>query len=172
MNNIIVKTTLLTTEEFKNQYESLEKYALRLLVLLIIASIILYGTNYIYKKYKNPLTMFINKLQTVQTTIALAVFSWYSVQALAYPLNHEVGKTKVQTEANLSEIKEHIKISEGKLTIESLPENYNYKNTDLNKNKTQDFEIYESSKEPNVKLIDSKNNKYEITQKQLEELEK
>ena len=75
MNNIIVKTTLLTAKEFQNQYESLEKYALRLLVLLIIASIILYGTNYIYKKYKNPLTMFINKLQTVQTTIALAVFS-------------------------------------------------------------------------------------------------
>lgn len=115
MNNIIVKTTLLTAEEFQNQYESLEKYALRLLVLLIIASIILYGTNYIYKKYKNPLTMFINKLQTVQTTIALAVFSSYSVQVLAYPLNHEVGKTK----ANLSEIKEHIKISEGKLTVQN-----------------------------------------------------
>ena len=100
------------------------------------------------------------------------IFSNYSVQTLSYPLYNEVGKTKVQTEANLSEIKEHIKISEGKLTIESLPENYTYKNTDLNKNKSQDFEINESNKESNVKLIDSKNNKYEITYKQLEELKK
>lgn len=172
MNNIIVKTTLLTAEEFEKQQNSLDNYVLRLLVLLVVASIILYGTNYMYKNYKNPLTFFINTIQKILTTIALAVFSWYSVQSLAYPLNHEVGKTKVQTEASLSEIKDYVKINGNKLTIEPLPENYTYKNTDLNKNKSQDFEINESNKESNVKLIDSKNNKYEITYKQLEELKK
>lgn len=172
MNNIIVKTTLLTAEEFEKQQNSLDNYVLRLLVLLVIAAIVLYGTNYLYKNCKNPLTFLINTMQKILTTSILAAFAWYSVQTLSYPLYNEVGKTKVQTEANLSEIKEHIKISEGKLTIESLSENYTYKNTDLNKNKSQDFEINESNKESNVKLIDSKNNKYEITYKQLEELKK
>lgn len=172
MNNIIVKTTLLTTEEFEKQQNSLDNYVLRLLVLLVIAAIVLYGTNYLYKNCKNPLTFLINTMQKILTTSILAAFAWYSVQTLSYPLYNEVGKTKVQTKANLSEIKEHIKISEGKLTIKSMPENYTYKNTDLNKNKSQDFEINESNKESNVKLIDSKNNKYEITYKQLEELKK
>lgn len=172
MNNIIVKTTLLTAEEFEKQQNSLDNYVLRLLVLLVIAAIVLYGTNYLYKNCKNPLTFLINTMQKILTTSILAAFAWYSVQTLSYPLYNEVGKTKVQTKANLSEIKEHIKISEGKLTIESMPENYTYKNTDLNKNKSQDFEINESNKESNVKLIDSKNNKYEITYKQLEELKK
>lgn len=172
MNNIIVKTTLLTAEEFEKQQNSLDNYVLRLLVLLVIAAIVLYGTNYLYKNCKNPLTFLINTMQKILTTSILAAFSWYSVQTLSYPLHNEVGKTKVQTKANLSEIKEHIKISEGKLTIKSMPENYTYKNTDLNKNKSQDFEINESNKESNVKLIDSKNNKYEITYKQLEELKK
>lgn len=172
MNNIIVKTTLLTAEEFEKQQNSLDNYVLRLLVLLVIAAIVLYGTDYLYKNCKNPLTFLINTMQKILTTSILAAFAWYSVQTLSYPLYNEVGKTKVQTKANLSEIKEHIKISEGKLTIESMLENYTYKNTDLNKNKSQDFEINESNKESNVKLIDSKNNKYEITYKQLEELKK
>ena len=172
MNNIIVKTTLLTAEEFEKQQNSLDNYVLRLLVLLVIAAIVLYGTDYLYKNCKNPLTFLINTMQKILTTSILAAFAWYSVQTLSYPLYNEVDKTKVQTKANLSEIKEHIKISEGKLTIESLAENYTYKNTDLNKNKSQDFEINESNKESNVKLIDSKNNKYEITYKQLEELKK
>lgn len=172
MNNIIVKTTLLTAEEFEKQQNSLDNYVLRLLVLLVIATIVLYGTDYLYKNCKNPLTFLINTMQKILTTSILAAFAWYSVQTLSYPLHNEVGKTKVQTKANLSEIKEHIKISKDKLIIEALPENYNYKNTNLNKNKSQDFEINDSNKESNVELIDSKNNKYEITHKQLEELKK
>lgn len=116
MNNIIVKTTLLTAEEFEKQQNSLDNYVLRLLVLLVIAAIVLYGTDYLYKNCKNPLTFLINTMQKILTTSILAAFAWYSVQTLSYPLYNEVDKTK----ANLSEIKEHIKISEGKLTIESL----------------------------------------------------
>lgn len=44
MNNIIVKTTLLTAEEFEKQQYSLDNYVLRLLVLLVIAAIVLYGS--------------------------------------------------------------------------------------------------------------------------------
>lgn len=170
MNNIIVKTTLLTAEEFERQNNAVSNYAIRLLILLIISSIILYGTDYIYKKAKNPLTFLINTMQKILTIITLAAFSWYSIQALNYPLHNETGKTKVQKEANLSEIKDHIKISENKLTIDPLPESYAYKKSNLDKDKSHTFKIYESAEEYNIKLIDSDNNKYEITPEQLDEL--
>lgn len=172
MNNIITKTTLLTTEEFEKQQNFLDNYVLRILVLLIIAAVILYGTDYLYKKAKNPLTLLINTMQKILTTLTLAAFAWYSVQALSYPLHNEVGKTKIQTEVNLSEIKDHIKINENKLTIEPLPENYKYKSRYLDNNKPHTFKIYESTQEYNVKLIDNNDNKYEITSEQLEELKK
>lgn len=172
MNNIIVKTTILTAEEFQKQNDALSFYAIRLLILLIISAIILYGTDYMYKKAKNPLTLLINKLQKTLTTCILAAFAWYSVIALSYPLHNEAGKTKVQREANLSEIKEHIKINENKLTIEPLPENYAYIKSHLDENTSHTFKIHESSEEYNIKLIDSNNNKYEITPDQLDELKK
>lgn len=172
MNNIIVKTTLLTAEEFQKRNDDLSNYAIRLLVLLIISSIILYGTNYMYEKAKNPLTLLINKLQKILTTCVLAAFAWYSVIALNYPLHNEVGKTKVNREVNLTEIKDHIKINENKLTIEPLPENYEYIKSNLDKDKPHIFKIYESAEEYNIKLIDSNNNKYEITPEQLDELKK
>lgn len=78
----------------------------------------------------------------------------------------------VQEPVPINEIKDHIKIENNRLTINPLPENYQYQNKTLDKIKPHDFKIDDVYRESNVKLIDSNNNIYEITHEQLEELKK
>ena len=78
----------------------------------------------------------------------------------------------IPEDISITEIKEHIKIDNNRLTINPLPENYQYKDDVLDRTKPHDFKIDDFYKETNVKLIDSNNNTYEITHDQLEELKR
>ena len=76
--------------------------------------------------------------------------------------------------ANLIEIKDHIKINNDKLTIESLPDKYQYKNEELKKDNLHDFKIVKNEfyRDDDIKLVDKTNKEYTISKNELEELKR
>lgn len=74
--------------------------------------------------------------------------------------------------ANITEIKDHIKIDNDKLTIENLPDAYQYKNKELRKNQLHDFKIVkiEFYRDDDIKLVDKTNKEYTISKSELDEL--
>lgn len=73
---------------------------------------------------------------------------------------------------SLLEIKDRIKIENDRLTIDSLPNNYYYKNKQLTPHKLHDFKIIKENfyRDMPVKLIDSTENEYIISKSELDEL--
>lgn len=76
--------------------------------------------------------------------------------------------------ANLIEIKDHIKIDNDKLTIENLPDAYQYKNKELRKDQLHDFKIVKNEfyRDDDIKLVDKTNKEYTISKSELDELQK
>lgn len=79
-------------------------------------------------------------------------------------------------QANITEIKDHIKIENDKLTINSLPDKYHYKDEKLSGNTHHDFKIvkdefYTDGDSP-IKLVDKNNKEYVISKSELDELQK
>lgn len=78
--------------------------------------------------------------------------------------------------ANLIEIKDYIKINNDKLTIESLPNKYYYKDKKLSKNTHHDFRIvkndFYTDSDIMIKLIDKNQKEYPISKSELEELKR
>ena len=76
--------------------------------------------------------------------------------------------------ANLIEIKDHIKINNDKLTIDSLPDSYYYANKELSPNTHHDFRIvkndFYTDSDSTIKLIDKNQKEYTISKDELEEL--
>lgn len=74
--------------------------------------------------------------------------------------------------ANLIEIKDHIDIDNDKLTIEKLPDTYQYKNKELRKNQLHDFKIVKNEfyRDDDIKLVDKTNKEYTISKSELDEL--
>ena len=72
------------------------------------------------------------------------------------------------------QLKDHIKIKEDKLTINPLPKQYHYKDKILNDNETHDFKIIKNEfySDVNPKLVDKNGNQYEITNNELNQLNK
>lgn len=74
--------------------------------------------------------------------------------------------------ANLTEIKNYIKIDNDKLTIESLPDTYDYKNEELKKDQLHDFKIVKDEfyRDMPIKLVDSTEKEYTISKSEFEKL--
>ena len=74
----------------------------------------------------------------------------------------------------ITEIKEQITIHDNKLTIKSLPESYRYNNNKLNSSEPHDFKITKDNfyNDANPKLVDKDGNQYEITNDELNQLQK
>lgn len=79
-----------------------------------------------------------------------------------------------EQQANLIEIKNYIKIDNDKLTIESLPNTYDYKNEELKKDQLHDFKIVKNEfyRDDDIKLVDKTNKEYTISKSELDELQK
>lgn len=77
-----------------------------------------------------------------------------------------------EQQANLTEIKNYIKIDNDKLTIESLPDTYDYKNEELKKDQLHDFKIIKEEfyRDLPIKLVDSTEKEYTISKSEFEEL--
>lgn len=75
--------------------------------------------------------------------------------------------------ANLIEIKDHIKINNDKLTIDSLPNKYSYGNREFLPNEKHDFKIIKDEffSDHDIKLIDKDNNEYKIKHSEFNELQ-
>ena len=172
MDNLITKMTLLTNEEYQNNITTIKNNLLKELLVLILFLGMLALTYFIAKKYIDlifAILAFFTGISSIMLFILLVITLMFS---FVYTATNEPGKTMVQNDASLSEIKNYIKIDNNRLTIDTLPENYQYKDNKLDKTKAHDFKIDDFYKELNVKLIDSNNNTYEITHEQLEELKK
>lgn len=76
--------------------------------------------------------------------------------------------------ANITEIKDYIKIENDKLTINSLPDKYYYENKTLKTNEHHDFKIIKDNfyTDPNfnIKIIDVKGQEYYISKSEFEQL--
>ena len=131
--------------------------AILILILLIVA------TQYIAEKCNGFMSAVLTLTQGLFTILIFLSFT-----TIMYLLIFTNPKDK--SDASLVEIKDYIKINNNRLTIDALPENYQYKDNKLDKTKPHDFKHDDFYKESNVKLIDSNNNTYEITHEQLEEL--
>lgn len=107
------------------------------------------------------------KLNVVLILIAILPFS--IVLSKSYFNNFEYLQS-----ANLIEIKDYIKINNDKLTIESLPDKYYYKDKKLSKNIHHDFRIvkndFYTDSDSTIKLIDKNQKEYIISKDELEEL--
>ena len=75
-----------------------------------------------------------------------------------------------EQQANLTEIKDYIKIDNDKLTIESLPDKYYYKNKELKREQSHDFKIIKDAfyRDNDIKLVDKTNKEYMISKEELE----
>lgn len=170
MNSLIEKTSLLTSEEYKNTLDNLSNDSYRLVFALLCFLVLFAIARVLYDKHKEPLSglfMFTTGLVSGLSFLFFISLLFYS---FIFSVSHRPGKTMINKDIPITEIKEHIKIEDNRLTIDALPENYQYKDNKLDKTKPHDFKIDDFYKELNVKLIDSNNNTYEITHEQLEEL--
>ena len=75
-----------------------------------------------------------------------------------------------EQQANLTEIKDYIKIDNDKLTIESLPDKYYYKNKELKREQFHDLKIIKNAfyRDNDIKLVDKTNKEYMISKEELE----
>lgn len=172
MNNLISKSTVLTDEEYRNIIAIETNTLLRILLVLIVFLTIFAVTYYLSKKYIDLIAWIVSILACILSALLFLVFIISLAWILIFKINSQPGKTMVQEPVPITEIKNHIKIENNRLTINPLPENYQYQNKTLDKIKPHDFKIDDVYRESNVKLIDSNNNIYEITHEQLEELKK
>lgn len=170
MNSLIEKTSLLTNEEYKSTLDKLSNVSYRLVFALLCFLVLFAIGHVLYDKYKEPLSglfMFTTGLVSGLSFLFFISLLFYS---FIFSASNRPGKTIVNKDIPITEIKNYIKIDNNRLTIEKLPENYQYKDNKIDKTKPHDFKIDDFYKESNVKLIDSNNNTYEITHEQLEEL--
>lgn len=172
MNNLIMKETPLTNEEYQNIMKITMSFAGYILLCLVCSLAAVTICYILGKKWKDPITgitAFFAGIISIILFIGLVILLGYTFSTT---IKNEPGKTMIPKPAAITEIKEHIKIENNRLTIDPLPESYHYQNYTLDKTKPHDFKIDDFYKESNVKLIDSNNNIYEITHEQLEELKK
>ena len=172
MNNLISKSIVLTEEKYRNTIAAETTNLLYLLLILIIFLTVFAITYYLSKKYIDIISWSISIITCMISALLFLVFIISLAWILIFKINSQPGKTIVQEHVPITEIKDHIKIENNRLTINPLPENYQYQNKTLDKIKPHDFKIDDVYRESNVKLIDSNNNTYEITHEQLEELKK
>lgn len=172
MNSLITKTTALTDEQYQDMLKNIISAAYHALLCSIGCLIVVTIGYIVYKKWDDPISgiiAFFTGIISVLLFVSLILIIGFG---FIISVSKQPGKTMVQNDAPLTEIKEQIKIDNNRLTINPLPENYQYQNKTLDKTKPHDFKIDDFYKESNVKLIDSNNNTYEITHEQLEELKK
>lgn len=79
-----------------------------------------------------------------------------------------------ENKANITEIKDYIKIENDKLTINSLPDKYYYENKTLKTNEHHDFKIikddFYTDENFNVKIVDVTGQEYYISKSDFEKL--
>ena len=79
-----------------------------------------------------------------------------------------------ENKANITEIKDYIKIENDKLTINSLPNKYYYENKTLKTNEHHDFKIikddFYTDENFNVKIVDVTGQEYYISKSDFEQL--
>ena len=172
MNNLISKSIILTDEEYRNVIATETNNLSHILLVLIFFLTIFAVTYYLSKKYIDLIAWVVSICACMISALLFLGFIISLAWILIFKINSQPGKTMVQEPVPITEIKEHIKIQNNRLTINPLPENYHYQNKTLDKIKPHDFKIDDIYRESNVKLIDSNNNIYEITHEQLEELKK
>ena len=102
--------------------------------------------------------------------IVMAIVGPLVISLLIYKYIHPTYNKSVK----LTEIKDHVMIHDNKLTIKSLPEPYRYSNDKLNSSDPHDFKITKDDfySDANPKLVDRDGNQYEITAKELNQLQK
>lgn len=132
-------------------------FALSLLVRLII----------IYATYDSNIFQFIYYFSHIIIIIILAATPLFATLYISY-----TDKFEYKEPANLIEIKDHIKINNDKLTIDSLPDKYSYVNREFSPNEKHDFKIIKDEffSDHDIKLIDKDNNEYKIKHNEFEEL--
>lgn len=172
MNNLISKSIILTDEEYRNVIATETNNLSHILLVLICFLTVFAVTYYLSKKYIDLITWIVSVLTCMISALLFLGFIISLAWILIFKINSQPGKTMVQEPVQITEIKEQIKIEGDRLTIDPLPENYQYQNKTLDKTKPHDFKIDNVYREFNVKLIDSNNNTYEITHEQLEDLKK
>lgn len=163
MRNLIEKTTILTDEQYKERILEAQNHTDKLMLAILILMLLIIATQYIAEKCNGFISTILTLTQGLFTILIFLSFT-----TIMYLLIFTNPKDK--SDIPITEIREHIKIDNNRLTIDALPENYQYKNNKLDKTKSHDFKIDDFYKELNVKLIDSNTNAYEITHEQLEEL--
>lgn len=101
------------------------------------------------------------------TTLLMLPLITVTISAFHNNFNYE-------QQANLTEIKDYIKINNNKLTIETLPDTYEYKNEELKKDQLHDFKIVKDEfyRDTDIKLIDKTGKEYKISKSELDELTK
>lgn len=163
MKNLIEKTTILTDEQYKERILEAQNHTGKLMLAILILILLIVTVQYIAEKCNGFISTILTLTQGLFTILIFLSFT-----TIMYLLIFTNPKDK--SNIPITEIKEHIKIDNNRLTIDALPENYQYKDNKLDKTKPHDFKIDDFYKESNVKLIDSNNNSYDITHEQLEEL--
>lgn len=172
MNNLISKSIILTEEKYRNTIVIETNNLLYILLILSFFLTIFAITYYISKKYIDFISWIVSIFVSILSILSFLLFIISLVWIFIFKTTNEPGKTMIQEPVPITEIKDHIKIENNRLTINPLPENYQYQNRTLDETKAHDFKIDDFYKESNVKLIDINNNTYEITHEQLEELKR
>lgn len=176
MNNLISRSIILTNEKYQNTITIETGNLLYMLLILMFFLTVFAVTYYLSKKHIDLIAWIVSIFVGMISALLFLSFIISLTWLLIFRINSQPGKTMVQEPVPITEIKDHIKIENNRLTINPLPENYQYQNRTFDKpkdkTKPHDFKIDDVYKESNVKLIDINNNIYEITHEQLEELKR
>ena len=108
----------------------------------------------------------------IQATSAIFLLIVLFSPLLFITLNEYDNNFSYKNNVSLLEIKDRIKIENDRLTIDSLPNNYYYKNKKLTPHELHDFKIIKENfyRDVPVKLIDSTEKEYTISKSELDKL--
>ena len=172
MNNLISKSIILTEEKYQNTIAIETNNLLYILLILTFFLTVFAITYYLSKKYIDLIAWIISIFVSILSILSFLLFIISLVWIFIFKTTNEPGKTMIQEPVSITEIKDHIKIENNRLTINPLPENYQYQNKTFDKpkdkTKPHNFKIDYVYTESNVKLIYINKNTYEITQEQLD----
>ena len=190
--NIITKLEAQSLSKFLSSQTAFLEVSVILFVLTIIFYIIVKNKLRKFNKEKisnsiNPLSYNEkNKLKTEEEALKSLYELFYSgiwitgvVVLINFPFigyktyNYYQNDKRAEIDVSIVEVKDRIMIKDNKLTINELPEDYEYFKPYLDKNEPHDFKIIKDEfyQDSEVKLIDSNNYEYKLSAKDFKEIE-
>ena len=139
INRFLNKKTIIDEELLQHQLSEIALWIKILGTISLVSVLILVITESALKKKRIDDTIILAVLPII--LLPMMGFIYSIGLYLLYPQVYHINKTEITINAEISEIKDHITIHDNVLTIEPLPNQYDYVSSSLDNTKSQQFLI-------------------------------